>query len=51
MIWIAIALALGIWLAGLVLRVGAWANVLLVAAAVMLVYQLLTDGGGGARDR
>lgn len=41
MIWVATALALIAWLAGVVLRLGSWVHLLLLAAAVLLVYQLI----------
>lgn len=43
MIWIAIAVALVLWLIGLLLEMGAIVNLLLVAAAVLLVVQLLNE--------
>lgn len=52
MIWVATALALVAWLAGVVMRVGSWIHLLLLAAAVMLVYQLIEERrGNGPRDR
>lgn len=52
MIWVATALALVLWLAGAALRVGSWVNLLLLAAAVLLVYQVLEERRGGRpRDR
>lgn len=41
MIWIAIAVALVMWLAGVILRLGQWVNLLLLVAAVLLVYQVI----------
>lgn len=43
MIWIATALALVLWLAGVILRLGQWVNLLLLVAAVLLVYQVIED--------
>lgn len=43
MIWIATALALIAWLAGVVLRLGSWVHLLLLAAAVLLVYQVIQE--------
>ena len=43
MIWIATALALVLWLAGVILRLGQWVNLLLLLAAVLLVYQVIED--------
>jgi len=43
MIWIATALALVLWLVGVVLRLGQWVNLLLLLAAVLLVYQIVQD--------
>jgi hypothetical protein len=40
-IWIATALALVLWLAGVILRLGQWVNLLLLVAAVLLVYQVI----------
>lgn len=51
MIWVAIALALVLWLTGAVLRLGAWVNLLLMAAAVLLVYQLIEEHRARNRDR
>ena len=51
MIWVATAVTLVVWLVGVALKVGPWVNLLLLVAAVMLVYQALVDRGGGARDR
>lgn len=41
MIWTLTALALVLWLAGVILRLGAWVNLLVLAAAVLLVYQVI----------
>ena len=43
MIWIATALALVLWLAGVILRLGQWVNLFLLLAAVLLVYQVIED--------
>lgn len=43
MIWVATALALVLWLAGVILRVGQWVNLLLLLAAVLLVYQVIEE--------
>ena len=43
MIWIATAAALVLWLAGVLLRVGQWVNLFLLAAAVLLVYQVIEE--------
>ncbi|CAN5159658.1 hypothetical protein BH23CHL9_BH23CHL9_16090 [soil metagenome] len=43
MIWIATAVALVLWLAGVILRLGQWVNLLLLVAAVLLVYQVIED--------
>lgn len=52
MIWIAIALALVAWLAGVILRVGSWVHLLLLAAAVLLAYRVIEERrGNGPRDR
>jgi 4-hydroxybenzoate polyprenyltransferase len=42
-IWVATALALVLWLAGVILRVGQWVNLLLLLAAVLLVYQVIEE--------
>jgi len=46
MIWVAIAVALVLWLAGLLANVGPLVNLLLVAAAILLVAQVVNE-----RDR
>ena len=51
MIWVVLAVTLVLWLAGAILRVGAWANLLLLAAAVMLAYQILQERRSRNRDR
>ena len=43
MIWIATAIVLAIWFIGLLLAWGPLANLLLVAAAVLLVVQLINE--------
>lgn len=43
MIWIAPAVALVLWIAGVVLRLGQWVNLLLLVAAVLLVYQEMEE--------
>jgi len=43
MIWIATAVALVLWLAGVILRLGQWVNLLLLVAAVLLVYQVIEE--------
>jgi len=42
-IWIATAVALVLWLAGVILRLGQWVNLLLLVAAVLLVYQVIEE--------
>jgi 4-hydroxybenzoate polyprenyltransferase len=37
------ALALVLWLAGVILRLGQWVNLFLLAAAVLLVYQVIEE--------
>lgn len=43
MIWVATALALVFWLAGVLLRLGQWVNLFLLLAAVLLVYQVIEE--------
>ena len=43
MIWIATALALVLWLAGVILRLGQWVNLFLLLAAVLIVYQVIEE--------
>lgn len=43
MIWVATAIALVLWLAGVILRLGQWVNLFLLAAAVLLVYQVIEE--------
>jgi 4-hydroxybenzoate polyprenyltransferase len=42
-IWIATAVALILWLAGVILRLGQWVNLLLLVAAILLVYQVIEE--------
>jgi len=42
-IWVATAVALLLWLAGVILRLGQWVNLLLLIAAVLLVYQVIEE--------
>jgi 4-hydroxybenzoate polyprenyltransferase len=42
-IWIATAVALVLWLVGVLLRLGQWVNLFLLAAAVLLVYQVIEE--------
>jgi hypothetical protein len=48
MIWVAIAVALVLWLIGLLLQWGAFVNLLLVVAAVLLVIQVINEREGTA---
>jgi hypothetical protein len=43
MIWVAIAVALVLWLAGLLAQLGPLVNLLLVAAAILLVAQVVNE--------
>ena len=43
MIWVVTAIALVLWLIGVILRLGQWVNLLLLLAAVLLVYQVIED--------
>ena len=43
MIWVATAVALVLWLAGVIMRLGQWVNLLLLLAAVLLVYQVIEE--------
>ena len=43
MIWVAIAAALVLWLAGLLANLGPLINLLLVAAAILLVAQVVNE--------
>jgi 4-hydroxybenzoate polyprenyltransferase len=40
-IWLVTAVALLLWLAGVLLRLGQWVNLLLLLAAVLIVYQAI----------
>jgi 4-hydroxybenzoate polyprenyltransferase len=42
-IWVLTAVALVLWLVGIVLRLGQWVNLLLLLAAVLLVYQVIEE--------
>jgi len=42
-IWVLTALALVLWLTGVILRFGQWVNLFLLLAAVLLVYQVIED--------
>jgi hypothetical protein len=42
-IWVVTALALVLWLVGVLLRVGQWVNLLLLLAAVLLTYQVIEE--------
>jgi 4-hydroxybenzoate polyprenyltransferase len=42
-IWIPTAVTLVLWLAGVILRLGQWVNLFLLAAAVLLVYQVIEE--------
>jgi 4-hydroxybenzoate polyprenyltransferase len=42
-IWIVTAVALVLWLVGVLLRLGQWVNLFLLAAAVLLVYQVIEE--------
>jgi 4-hydroxybenzoate polyprenyltransferase len=42
-IWIGTAVALVLWLIGVLLRLGQWVNLFLLAAAVLLVYQVIEE--------
>ena len=43
MIWVLTAVALVLWLAGVILRLGQWVNLFLLLAAVLLVYQVIEE--------
>ena len=43
MIWIATAIALVFWLAGVLLRLGQWVNLFLLLAAVLIVVQVIEE--------
>jgi len=42
-IWVATAIALVLWLTGVLLRFGQWVNLFLLLAAVLLVYQVIEE--------
>ena len=46
--WVVIAVALVLWLMGVILRIGQWVNLLLVLAAVLIVYQVIVDRRSGS---
>jgi len=46
MIWIATAVALLLWLVGVFLQLGQWVNLLLLAAAVLMVVQVIQERRG-----
>ena len=43
MIWIGTAIALVLWLVGVLLQLGQWVNLLLLVAAVLLVTQIIEE--------
>jgi hypothetical protein len=43
MMWVATAIALVLWLVGVVLQLGQWVNLLLLLAAVLLVVQVIEE--------
>jgi 4-hydroxybenzoate polyprenyltransferase len=43
MTWVAVAALLVLWLLGVGLRLGQWINLLLLIAAVLLVYQVIEE--------
>ena len=43
MIWIATAVALVLWLTGVLLRLGQWVNLFLLLASVLIVIQVIED--------
>ena len=43
MMWVATAIALLLWLVGVVLQLGQWVNLLLLLAAVLLVVQVIEE--------
>jgi len=43
MIWVATAASLVLWLAGVILRLGQWVNLFLLAAAVLIVVQVIAE--------
>jgi 4-hydroxybenzoate polyprenyltransferase len=42
-IWVLTAASLVLWIAGILLRLGQWVNLFLLAAAVLLVYQVISE--------
>jgi len=42
-IWVATAIALVLWLTGVLLRFGQWVNLFLLLAAALLVYQVIEE--------
>lgn len=48
MIWILTALALILWLGGIIARLGQWVNLFLLIAAVLLVYQVIEERRSGS---
>jgi hypothetical protein len=42
-IWVATLVLLVAWLAGVVVRIGSWIHLLLLAAAVTLAYQVVAE--------
>jgi len=42
-IWIATAVSLVLWLAGVLLRLGQWVNLFLLLAAVLIVVQVIEE--------
>ena len=48
MIWVLTAIALVLWLAGVLLRLGQWVNLFLLTAAVLLVYQVIEERRPGS---
>jgi 4-hydroxybenzoate polyprenyltransferase len=48
MIWVATAAALVLWLIGVTLRLGQWVDLLLLVAAVLLVYRVIAERRPGS---
>jgi 4-hydroxybenzoate polyprenyltransferase len=48
MIWVLAAASLVLWLVGVLLRVGQWVNLFLLAAAVLLVIQVIEERRPGS---
>jgi hypothetical protein len=46
MIWVATAGALVLWFGGVLLQLGQWVNLFLLAAAVLLVYHVISERPG-----